>query len=441
MAGFFQPYEPHQQFLLPPSLQDWLQEDHVAYFISDTVDQLDISSIVKKYRGGGSGNTAYHPSMMLKLLILAYCSGVFSSRRIARDVHENIAFRVLAAGHFPSHRTICRFRKDHIDEFQALFVQVVQIAVETGLVKMGQLSIDGTKIKASASKRRAMSYGHIQEEEKKLKVQIKALTKAAINADELEDEEFGERFDGNNLPDELARREKRLKTIQDGKKQIEKRKRDEAARQEAELKARGNKPNPRNKGKQDKKTGKPEDKDQVSFTDPDSRIMKSGSGFEQAFNAQIAVDDEEQLIIAAEVTQDPTDVHQLLPVLDTAIRNTGTKPNSLLADAGYMSEQNLEGLDDREIDGFIAVGRKAKNRKISDDCPATQRMQRKLKTKQGVKEYGKRKHKVEAPIGWIKMCLGFRSFSMKGVENVRGEFALVCLAMNLKRLTTRMVWS
>ncbi len=441
MAGIFQPYEPHQQFLLPPALQDWLPEDHLVYFISDTIDQLDISSIVKKYRGGGSGNTAYHPAMMLKLLIYAYCNGVFSSRRIARDVHENIALRVLAASHAPSHRTICRFRKDHIDEFQALFVQVVQIAVEAGLVQMGQLSIDGTKIKASASKRRAMSYGHMQKEEKKLQAQIKALTKAAIKTDKLEDEEFGERFDGNNIPDELARRESRLKTIQEGMKQIEKRKREEAERQAAKEKEPGYKPNPRNKGKEKEKSGKPESKDQVSFTDPDSRIMKSGSGYEQAFNAQIAVDNEEQLIVAAEVTQETSDIQQLLPVLDSAIANARAHPDSLLADAGYVSEENLEGLEQRKVEGYVAIGRKNKNRKISDNCPATQRMQEKLRTKKGTTEYAKRKHKVEAPIGWIKRCMGFRTFSMKGVGNVRGEFALVCLAMNLKRLTVRMAWS
>ena len=439
MAGLFQPYAPKQQLLLPPALQDWLPEDHLAYFISDTVDQLDISSIVEKYRTGGSGNTAYHPSMMLKLLIYAYCSGVFASRRIARSVHENIAFRVLAAGQFPGFRSIGRFRHDHINEFQDLFVQVVQIATATGLVKMGQLSIDGTKIKANASKHKAMSYGRMRDDERKLREEIKALTKAAVNADELDDEEFGEHFDGDEVPEELARRESRLQAIQEAKRQLEERKRDEADRQQAEDKDLEKKGKPHRRGGK-KKSGTPEPKDQINFTDPDSRIMKSGNGYEQAFNAQIAIDDEVQLIVAAEVTQEPSDIRQLLPVLDAAIENVESTPNSLLADAGYLSEENLEGLDERAVEGYLAIGRKTKNRKISDKCPATQRMQRKLKTKRGAKQYAKRKHKVEAPIGWIKRCMGFRVFSMRGIAKVRGEFALVCLAMNLRRLTGRMAW-
>jgi len=439
MAGLFQPYAPNQQLLLPPALQDWLEEDHLAYFISDTVDQLDISSIVKKYRTGGSGNMAYHPAMMLKLLIYAYCNGVFASRRIARSVHENIAFRVLAAGHFPGFRSIGRFRHDHISEFQDLFVQVVQIATATGLVKMGQLSIDGTKIKANASKHKAMSYGRMQDEEKKLREEIKALTKAAVNADELDDKEFGEHFDGTEVPEELARRQKRLQAIQEAKRELEERKREEAERQQAEDQEREKKGKPPKRGGK-KKSSTPKPKDQINFTDSDSRMMKSGNGYEQAFNAQIAIDNEVQLIVAAEVTQEPSDIQQLLPVLDAATENVRGKPKSLLADAGYLSEDNLEGLDEREVEGYLAIGRKTKDRKISDECPATQRMQRKLKTKRGARQYAKRKHKVEAPIGWIKRCMGFRAFSMRGIAKVRGEFALVCLAMNLRRLTARMAW-
>lgn len=439
MAGLFQPYAPNQQLLLPPALQDWLAEDHLAYFISDTVDQLDLSPIVKKYRVGGSGSTAYHPAMMLKLLIYAYCTGVFSSRRIARSIDENIAFRVLAAGHAPGFRSIGRFRHDHIEEFQGLFVQVVQIAAATGLVKMGQVSIDGTKIKANASKHKAMSYVRMQEEEKKLRKEIKALTEAGVSADELDDKKFGEHFDGDQVPEELARREQRLQAIQEAKRELEERKRVEAEQQQAEDKERKKKGKPDRRGGK-KKSGVPDPKDQINFTDSESRIMKSGNGYEQAFNAQIAADNHEQIIVASEVTQQPSDIQQLLPVLDAATENVEKKPGTALADAGYMSEDNLEGLDDRGVDGFIAIGRKTKDRKISDECPATQRMQRKLKTKRGAKEYAKRKHKVEAPIGWIKSCLGFRAFSMRGITKVRGEFALVCLALNLRRMTERMAW-
>lgn len=439
MAGLFQSYDPHQQLLLPPSLQDWLPEDHLAYFISDTIDELNLSSIIKKYRRVGSGNTAYHPAMMLKLLIYSYCTGVFSSRRIEQRVREDIASRLLAAGQFPGFRSIARFRKDHINEFQELFVQVVQVAAQAGLVKMGQISIDGTKVKANASKRKAMSYGRMQEDEKRLKREIASLTQAAITADEIDEEEFGDHFDDQNIPDELARREKRLQAIQKAKKELEDRKRDEAEEQrvrDEERKKQG-KPSALG-GKIKSETPKP--KDQISFTDSESRIMKSGNGYEQAFNAQLAIDNEAQMIVAAEVTQDPTDIRQLLPVLDAATANVGSAPKSLLADAGYLSEENLEGLDKRKVEGFIAIGRKNKDRDVSDASPATQGMQRKLKTKRGAKQYAKRKHKAEAPIGWIKKCMGFRSFSMRGIQNVRGEFALVCLAMNLRRLTSRMVW-
>lgn len=435
----FQPYAPHQALLLPPSLQDWLPEDHLVYFISDTVDQLDLKPIIKAYRRCGSGSASYHPAMMLKLLIYAYSSGVFSSRRIEENVRENIAFRILAAGQFPGYRSVARFRKQHIDQFQELFVQVVQIATEAGLVKMGQISIDGTKIKANASKRKAMTYQRMQEDEQRLKKEIAALSKAADHADDLDEEEFGDHFDGQDIPNELTRREKRLGAIKKAKQELEDRKRDEAETQEREDEEKKQAGKPvRHGGKKKSKT--PEPKDQASFTDPDSRIMKSSSGFEQAFNAQLAIDNEVQIIVAAEVTQDPNDLKQLLPLLDTATNNTKTKPETLLADAGYLSEDNLEGLDEREVEGFIAIGKK-KDRQISDKSPATQRMQRKLKTKRGVREYAKRKHKVEAPIGWIKRCMGFQTFSMRGLVNVSGEFALVCLAMNLKRLTTRMVWA
>lgn len=440
MAGMFRPYAPDQQFLLPPSPQDWLPDGHLAYFIADTVDHLDLSSIIdsETYRVSGSGNPPYHPAMMLKLLIYAYCSGVFASRRIAKRIHEDIAFRVLAAGHFPGFRSIGRFRKDHIEAFQDLFVQVVQIAKETGLVKMGQVSIDGSKIKANASKHKAMSYARMQEVLKKLRKEIESLTKAAADADELDDKEFGEHFDGNDIPGELARRKDRLKAIQKAKRELEARKREEAANQKAEAKAREEQGKAPTNGK--KKSGTPKPKDQINFTDSESRIMKSGNGFEQSFNVQIAVDDAEQVLVAAEVTQESSDVQQLLPVLDAASKNVGSDPDSALADAGYLSEENLEGLEDRAVEGFLAIGRKTKNRKISDDRPLTQQMQKKLKTKRGAKQYAKRKHKVEAPFGWIKRCMGFRSFSLRGVANVRGEFALVCLAMNLRRLTERMAW-
>ncbi|HEB51830.1 MAG TPA: IS1182 family transposase [bacterium] len=439
MGDLFAPYEPNQQFLLPPSLRDWLPEDHLCYFISDTVDQLDIRPIVKKYRKGGSGNVAYHPRLMLKLLIYAYSTGVFSSRKIARQIEENVAFRVLAAGQAPSHRSICRFRQLHIAEFQELFVQVVQIAAESGLLKMGTLAIDGTKIKANASKRKAMSYGRMQDEEKRLQKEIGALVKAAGDADKLEDVEFGADFRGDEMPDEIQRRKDRLRVIQDAKKRLEQRKREEDAEKiEAEKKADKSK----KKGRKRKHPlGKPKDSDQENFTDPDSRIMKSGSGaFEQSYNAQAAVDGDQQIVVAAGVTQCAADNGELLPMLDAAIDNTGKAPGQLLADSGYKSEDNFAELETREINAYVSLGREGRSQKADPDKPATVRMLRKLGSKRGRRRYAKRKHTVEPVFGWVKRCLGFRAFSMRGLANVAGEWALVCLALNLNRMNQRIEW-
>jgi transposase len=303
MGERFAPYAPDQQLLFPPSLRDWLPDGHLCYFISDTVDQLDISSIVNKYRSAGGGNVAYHPRLMLKLLFYGYASGVFSSRKIARQMEENVAFRVLAAGQAPSHRSLCRFRQQHIAEFSNLFVQVVEIATASGLAKLGTIAIDGTKIKANASKRKAMSYGRMQQGEKRLRKEIQALLQATDDVDALEDDQFGRDFRGDEMPEELRRRESRLEVIRKAKKRLEERKREEDAEKiEAEKKRDQDKPKRGPKRKHP--LGKPRDTDQENFTDPDSRIMKNGSGaYEQCYNAQTAVDGDSQIVVAAGVTQ------------------------------------------------------------------------------------------------------------------------------------------
>jgi len=277
----FRPYEPDQQLLLPPSLQDWLPPDHLVWFISETVDELDLSEIVESYRDGGQGNLPYHPAMMLKILIYGYASGVFSSRRIARQIEENIAFRVLAAENMPDHRTICRFREQHLDAFERLFVQVVQIARHAGLVTMGTLAVDGSKFRANASKRKAMSYERMQQEEKRLGKAIRALTNRASKRDAEEDVEFGPDFRGDQLPAELQRREDRLAKIRQAKRRLEARKREEAVEQGRDVDS------PPRGGRSSKDpVGKPKPKDQENFTDPESRIMKDGSGaFQQCNNA------------------------------------------------------------------------------------------------------------------------------------------------------------
>jgi transposase len=441
MSGLYQPYEPDQPHLFPPSPRDWLPEDHLAYFISDTVDALDISAIEAAYRCAGAGTLAYHPRMMLKILIYSYCTGIFSSRAIARGVEENVALRVLAAGHSPSHRTLCRFRTDHIAAFDGLFVQVVRIAQEAKLVKMGTLAIDGTKLKANASKHKAMSYGRMKEQDAKLAKEIAAITKAATETDAQEDLDLGPNFRGDELPEELARRESRRATILAAKERLEARTREadvEAIAKEEKRKAEGkSKRGPKYKTP----PGTPEDAAQENFTDPDSRIMKSGGKYEQCFNAQTAVDGERQIIVAATISNNASDVNELIPVLDTAIDNVGTEPKKLLADAGYKSEGNFAELEARRTEAFIPLDRRTRDADPNPKQPATMRMKQKMKTKRGREAYRPRKHIAEAPFGWIKRGLGFRSFSLRGLDKVAGEWSLVCAAVNLRRMAAAIQWT
>lgn len=446
MGAQFAPYEPDQPLLLPPSLRDWLPEDHLCYFVSDTVDQLDISSITKCYRRAGSGNVAYHPRLMLKLLMFGYCMGVFSSRKLAKQIEENVAFRVLAAGQAPSHRSLSRFRKIHIEEFAALFAQVVQIATASGLAKMGTLAVDGTKVKANASKHKAMSYERMKTEEARLRAEIKALIQAATDEDALEDEQFGPDFRGDEVPEELKRREDRVETIRAAMARLEARKREEAAEAiaaDAAAEEAAEKSGKKRKGaKRKHRLGTPKATDQENFTDPDSRIMKtSGGGFEQCYNAQTAVDGDHQIIVAAGITQSAADSAELIPMIDKAMRNTEKTPSCTLADAGYRSEKNFEELADRGVNAYVSLGKEGKHPKaIPVKKPETRKMQRKLATKRGRKLYAKRKHVVEPPFGWIKRGLGFRSFSLRGLVEVTGEWSLVCLAMNMKRMNAMIEW-
>lgn len=441
MGTSFRPYEPDQALLLPPVLSEWLSEDHLAYFVSDTVDQLDLSAFYERYDGDGRRRQPYEPRMMVKLLIYAYATGVFSSRRIARRLEVDVAFRVLAAGNFPAHRTICEFRLQHLQEFQDLFVRLVQLAQELGLIKLGTLAIDGSKLKANASKHKAMSYGRMKEEEQRLAREIAALTARASAEDAEEDARYGADRRGDEIPAELARRQTRLEQIREAKQRLEQ-------RQQAEDRARGREPgdDQRRGGPGTKRFGRacgvPEDRKQENFTDPDSRIMKSGGGFEQCYNAQIAVDGESQLIVASDVCQVISDAPHLLPMYDAAKRNVKLKPRRVLADAGYRSEAGLRGLERRRVRGYVALGRegRASRRVLGQDLQATRRMERNLKSERGKRWYRKRKWMVEPPFGWIKSVLGFRQFGLRGQGKVRGEWSLVCLGMNLRRMATQVSW-
>jgi len=436
MGQQFVRYEPDQGLLFPPSLDDWLPEGHLARFVSETVDQLDLKAFYAKFkaREDGRGRIAYEPRMMLKVLIYAYCQGIFSSRKIAAGIEDLVALRYLAAGNDPSHRTIARFRQENIDRFNSLFVQVVRIAMGVGLVKMGTVAIDGTKLKANGSKHKAMSYGRMREEEERLAKEIAALTRKAQEIDEAEDEEFGPDRRGNELPDELQRREERIARIREAKERLE---REQAEKDEESGRGQG-KRGPRLK----RPIGVPKDKEQANFTDPESRIMGNPkTGFVQGYNGQIAVDEEESIIVAARITQAAADVNELLPVTKEAIANTGKTPKRLLADSGYKSEAGFVGLEELEIEGHVALGKgESEGVRGKREGPATKRMRRRRGGVRSQKIYRRRKVIAEPPFGWIKAAIGFRQFSMRGLEKVRGEWDLVCMAMNLKRLAPRIAW-
>lgn len=436
MGGFRKQEDRRQGFLLPPSPRDWLPEGHLAWFVIDAVEQLNIDTLLGKYRVSGKGELAYPPRTMLALLIYGYCTGTFASRKIAAQIEDSVAFRVIAAGLSPSHRTICRFREENLDEFQRLFVQVVQLAQEAGLVKMGTIAIDGSKVKANASKHKAMSYDRMLIEEKKLRSEIRKLTQAARDQDDIDDKTFGPDFRGDELPQELRNRKTRLQTIQAAKKRLEERKAAEAkAKQEAaEKESKGTKTDA---GKTEAVL--PEPRDQENFTDPDSRIMPtSGKGFEQSYNAQVAVDAEAQIVVAALVSQSPRDMGLLIPVVKAASENTEIVPTRVLADAGYKNEHDLELLEELGIDGYVSIGREGKQaRAPSANCPLSRAMQRKLATKRGRARYRKRKGIVEPVFGWVKQVLGFRAFSLRGLRKVAGEWSLVCLALNLRRMAAK----
>jgi transposase/IS5 family transposase len=442
MTRSYRRYEPDQALLLPPSLREWLQEDHLAFFISDAMDGMELSAFDARYADDGPGNQAFDPRMMLKVLVYAYATGTFSSRKIAAKLHEDVAYRVLGADNFPAHRTLSDFRQRHLPEFRDLFVQRVQMAQEVGLVKLGTVAVDGSKIKANASRHKAMSYGRMKEEEKRLRKEIKELMAKAKRTDAQEDKRYGKDARGDELPAELARREDRLRTIEAARQRLEARQReaDEEKGREPGDQDRTGKP-----GKPFKRAfGEPEPSQQENFTDPDSRIMKQGSsGFDQCYNAQIAVDEAEQIIVATGLTQNASDVHQLEPLLEQLQETTGQYPDKTLADAGYRSESNLQMLEEKGIDGFVAMGRE-KNGESKEPAPeneATCRMSKKMKTDRAKKHYRKRKYLGEPPFAWIKSVMGFDRFSLRGVEKVTSEWNLACLAANLKRMRGKVEWA
>src|SRR5580693_3459484 len=434
MPKGYRTYLPEQDLLLPPTLRAWLKEDHLVYFVSDVVDQLDLSAIHAVYENEKRGQPPYDPQLMTKLLVYGYCTGVFSSRRIQKRLQEDIPFKVLAAGNQPDFRTISDFRKIHLETLENLFEQVLAMALECGSIKLGRVSLDGTKLKANASKHKAMSYARMQE--KQLKEEVKQLLDQAAAADEQEDRQYGNQR-GDELPEELRRRETRLAKIKEAKKVIEQRARDKAAEE--------------GQSAEEAKRAKPEDKDQYNFTDPESRIMKGGDGFVQGYNAQAAVEPELLLIVGQTVTEAANDKQQLMPMVELIEQQSGQRPEAILADNGYCSEENLEHLEsaarpERKIEGFIATGKQkhgehrlpAKRGPLPKDATAVDRMKRKLQTKVGKATYAARKCVVEPVFGQIKQARGFRQFVLRGKEKVKGEWALLCLTHNILRLHAAM---
>jgi transposase len=432
MPKGYRPYRPDQDLLLPPSLRDWLSEDHLVYFVSDVVDQLDLSAIHAYYGEEKRGQPPYDPLLMTKLLVYGYCTGVFSSRRLQKRIQEDIPFKVLAAGNEPDFRTISDFRKIHLAALQELFEQVLEMALESGTVKLGRVSLDGTKVKANASKHKAMSYGRAQEKQAQLQQEVKEMLAQAAAADEEEDRRHGNRR-GDELPEELRRRATRLAKIKQAKKVIEQRAREKAA-------AEG-------KSAAEVKQAKPGEKDQYNFTDPESRIMKGADGFVQGYNAQAAVEPGLGLIVGQLVTQAANDKEQLQPMVEAIEQQSGQRPEAILADSGYCSEENLTYLEsaeqpERQIAAYVATG-KQKHGERRQPCPrgplpagATRvdRMKRKLQTKAGKAVYAARKCVVEPVFGQIKQARGFRQFVLRGIQKVKGEWALVCLTHNILRL-------
>ena len=437
MPASYIPYVPDQDFLLPPSMREWLPEGHLAYFISDTVDTLDLAAFHSRYDKGGPRNQPFHPAMMVKVLLYGYATGVFSSRKIATKLHEDVAFRVLAAGNEPAHRTIRDFRAFHLKELSELFVQVVKLAREMGLVKLGTIAVDGTKVKANASRHKAMSYAHMLKTQAQLKKEMDALLERARQADEAE-----RNLPEVDIPVEIARREDRLVAIAAARERLEKRQREadlERGRdQDDDRRPRGKDGKPKG-GRYKREFGKPEDSAQENFTDGDSRIMKrAGGGFDPAYNAQLATDETAHIIVAAELTNNASDAAELPKVLKAIQDNLGQLPKQALADTGYRSEAVFEQLAQGPTELVVALGREGKQQLKFDAQrnPRSAEMAARLQSEEGQAAYRKRKWIAEPPNGWIKNVLGFRQFSMRGLHRVDAEWKLICTALNLRRMCT-----
>jgi transposase len=434
-------------YLLPPSVEEWLPERHLARFVVEVIDQLDLSAMVKAYRG--SGSASYHPSVLLGLLVYGYATGVFSSRKLERATYDSVAFRFIAANDHPDHDTIAAFRRRFLKEIETLFVGVLLLAREMGMLQLGTVALDGTKLHANASRHSALSYGHACQIEAQLKAEVAELLALAEAADQAEVP------DGMSVPQELARREERLVRLAEAKATIEARARERFAREQAEheakLKARADKEKATGKKPGGKPpappTAEPDAKDQVNLTDADSRIMPvAGGGFEQAFNAQAAVAAGSMLVVAADVVQAANDKQQVVPMLGQLARLPEAlgPVDTLLADSGYFSAANVTACDAAKIAPLFAIGREhhhpswrerfAEPAPPPDNATPLETMRHRLATPEGKRLYGLRKQLPEPVFGIIKSVMGFQKFSLRGLDKVKGEWNLVTMAWNIKRM-------
>jgi transposase len=442
MSKTYRDWSPDQIYLFPPSPQEWLPEGDLVYFLLDTVATLDLTPIFAHYERERRGQPPFHPRMMVALLLYCYATGTRSSRKIMRRCQTDLACRVIVGEDIPDFRTISDFRKTHLVSLEALFVEVLKLCALAGLTQVGTIALDGTKVKANASRHKAMSYDRMQQEEQRLKEEIATMLAEAQTADEADDARHGPSRRGDELPEELARRQSRLAKIRQAKAQLEERVRAEAAEGAARRQAAG-KSTPAIAPAE----AVPQPKDQINFTDPESRIMKtSNKGWDQCGNAQ-AVANEHQIILAADVTDQVNDKLQAVPMVDQTRRNldaAGVKDaiGAALADSGFYSETNTAALERRGIDPYLATERLKHHEKIAaaprgripKGLSAKQRMARKLRTKKGRERYAKRKGMIEPVFGQLKQGLGFRQFSLRGLAAMRGEWRLMCLVHNLLKL-------
>jgi transposase len=455
MSKPFRPYSLDQQLLLPPDMRSWLPEGDLALFVSDVVDELDLSAIYAAYESGdGRGQPPYHPAMMVKLLVYGYCIGTVSSRKLERATYRDVACRVLTGDQQPDHDSIAEFRRRHLEALAALFGQVLRLCQSAGLVQLGHVALDGTKLKANASKHKAMSYARMEETERRLEAEVRQLLERAEQVDAAEDEQYGPNRRGDELPAELARRESRLAKIRAAKAALEAEARARAetaaAEARAKLAAREHRVGSA-KGKPatvpDPAQAHPAPGEQRNFTDPESRIMVDGATkeFVQGYNAQVAVDGHAQVIVACAVTQAAGDVGQFVPLLDQALAHVGQRPAQVTADAGYFSEANLTAPQFTGIDFYVPPDRQSHSGVVtagrSRQGGFSEAMRRKLQTDVGRAVYARRKTIPEPVFGQIKAARGFRRFWLRGVQKVRGEWTLICLGHNLLKLFRARAWA